>query len=154
VTEQQFWQLIAELDGSCDDDAFDRLADRLVERGVEDILGFADRLADVLHRIDLRRLADQPFRDAEAPTGPPVNGSDDAFLYARCAVVIAGRGTVEAVLDDATAFARPWDLSAEALLTVAPSAYERATGHDWQHESPTSYETGANFPGWHPEWSR
>jgi hypothetical protein len=148
VTDGEFWEMIRRLSGSADPEAVEGLTAVLARIDATAITGFADRLAEALHALDRRSLAEQPFRDTEAPDGPVVSESADGFLYARCAVVAAGREMFERVLHDESAFARPWDLGAEGLLEVAPEAYERATGREWDHVEPVSYESAANDAGW------
>jgi hypothetical protein len=151
VTGDEFWRLIDLLDGSVDDEAVERLEDALAGRDAAAIVAFADRLAEALFRLDLRVLADQPFSDLEDPGGGADWGqSADAFLYARCAVVAAGRKVFDSVLREPSEFARPWDLGAEVLLGVAPNAYGQVTGREWDHEEPVSYESGSNPEGWSP----
>jgi len=36
----------------------------------------------------------------------------------------------------------------EPLLFVAANAYEEATGEEWDHVTPVSWETGSNKAGW------
>lgn len=76
--------------------------------------------------------------------------SGDSFLYARAAVVAAGRATYEAVLHDPQVFA-PYatDLIwAESLLYVPDEAYRRHTGQEWDRNTRYSYESYSNTAGW------
>lgn len=148
MDEAEFWRLVDQLSGSASRRNIQRLMSVLERRTPGEITGFADRLALLLYTLDRRTLADQPFADSEVKNGPVLSGSADAFLYARCAVVVAGRPTFERALNVETEFARAWDLGAERLLEVAPEAYRRATGHEWDHEETVSYETGSNSEGW------
>ena len=69
----------------------------------------------------------------------------------RIATVIGGQAKArgvpyEQVLADPKTMLK--DLEFEALLTIAPEAYERATGEEYDHLSPLSYETFSNREGW------
>jgi hypothetical protein len=77
--------------------------------------------------------------------------SADTFLYARCAVVLAGRERYLQVIEDPAAFRAFTDVAsqdADLLLDVASEAYEEATGEEWSHVEPFDYETGSNQEGW------
>lgn len=77
--------------------------------------------------------------------------SDDGFLYARCAVIAAGRRRYEQVLADPTSFGGTWDTGGEALLEVAERVWEKLTGTDWEHEDPVPVWTGSNSDGGWPQ---
>lgn len=133
MTEQEFWDLIATLGGSADEDGTAGLEDELSALDASAITAFADRFAAALVALDRPEIARQTYWELGSDT--PVPPSADGFLYARAAVVAAGRATYEQVLADPTAFSREWDLDAEGLLYVASSAYEEATGQEWTHET-------------------
>jgi Protein of unknown function (DUF4240) len=145
MDRDEFWKFIDLLGARTAPAGFERLSETLKRGGTEKIFGFADQLARVLAELDRPGLARQPFRDSEDPDGPALTFSADAFLYARCAAVVAGSGVVEDILTTPAHFGRPWDLGAEALLEVAPSAYERLTGQDWEHE-PVDEPPPSSFP--------
>ena len=149
MDEDEFWDLVSLLEGRADPDGVERLTAALAQRPPEEIEGFEDQLAEALHALDTRAHFTQPVRDAEdGAVGEPLALSDDSFLYARAAVVAAGRDVYRRVAADPAAFAGTWDLGAEILLSVAEDAYEQATDLAWDHEPPVSYETGANTAGW------
>lgn len=156
----EFWQVIGSLGGRVDRMSAERLADRLANRSSDEITEFADHLADALFALDSPAHADVPIVDPTAG-GEPLSMGDDLFLYARCAVVAAGQETWKRVVADPSAMAGTWwAFDGEWLLSVAPHAYEEATGLDWTHESPRSYETGSNEAAWagalprdEPEWA-
>jgi hypothetical protein len=147
-----FWDLIDLLGGRADPDACDRLAQVLATRSKAVVIGFADRLAEALYRIDRADLAAFPHLDVTDEDGLPLPLSDDAFLYARCGVVAAGREAYARVLADPAAFcpytSREYD--GEALLYVAEDAWEALTGRPWEHVEPFDDESGANAEGWAP----
>jgi hypothetical protein len=102
-----------------------------------------------LHALDREVLFGQPIRDrGEGSDQPPIPLSDDAFLYARCAVLTSGQAAYDAVLKDPAQFATTWDLDAEALLEL-PNAVldELGADPDGRTDLP-SYETGSNALYW------
>jgi hypothetical protein len=151
MNEDEFWAAIALTGGKADEADLDRLGTHLRGLTAQDILGFQDRLSEVLWRMDLVDVARQPWRDVSEPDGlPRIPGiSADGFLYARCAAVLQGRRTVEAILADPAVFERRWDTGAESLLYLAEEAWQAATGapFDEDREGPYSYETGSNPAG-------
>lgn len=151
MDEERFWEIIAMAGGSADESALHRLWLHLRKLPDDQILGFQDRLAEVLFRLDLRPVAQQKWRDvSERSWLPRIPGiSSDGFLYARCSAVLEGPEVVRAIVADPTAFKRRWDVRAEALLNVGVEAWEAATGrtYDYSRETPFSYETGSNANG-------
>ena len=150
VTDDEFWKHIALLNGRADEPGCHRLylALRRVDAAI--VGDFQERLAEVLFHLDMRALSKQKVRDVdESRWRPRIPLSDDAFLYARCAVVAAGRAVYQGVLDDPGRFAGRWDLGAEHLLNVAPDAYKGVTGREWDWAQGTryDYETGSNPTG-------
>jgi hypothetical protein len=135
---KEFWALIEAAAGRHDDlDArVDALLDELTHRRPSDITSFADHLAQALHTLDT------PAHAAAA------EAYGDTFLYIRCAVVAAGRAAYERVRRTPAAIAAFADQDAEPLLSAAEHAYHAATGMAWEHNSPVSYETGANHQAW------
>lgn len=137
LPEDQFWELIGLLDKpleATDESAFEPLVARLAAMNLRDIKKFAESLAWMLFRLDTRAHAD-------AYAG----GSDDGFLYARCAVVVSGKAFYESVRADPTFM--PEDLDFEDLLSIIPSAWERKTGEDYDYVTGCSFETGSNPEG-------
>ena len=151
MDEAEFWKIIALARGSADELDLHRIWLQLRKTDPDAIIGFEDRLAEVLHRMDLRPIARQGWRDVSEPRWlPRVPGiSADGFLYARCAAVLQGRDVVEQIIAEPRRFKRRWDVSAEALLFIAREAWEARTGRQWDEArvSPLSYETGSNPAG-------
>ncbi|MEU1585237.1 DUF4240 domain-containing protein [Micromonospora sp. NPDC005710] len=147
MADEEFWRLVAVLGGRPevqDDGPYERLTAMLAEEPEERIIGFAETLAFTLYRLDRRVLA-----QTVPPDAPEL--SDDGFLYARCAVVVAGPTAVEAVLADPAAFARFTSVDAahaETILDVPSNAYQAATGKEWEHVEEYDYETGSNEQWW------
>lgn len=147
MTDETFWSLIDRLnwDRTGDDDlVVEPVVAALSERSVEDILSFQDILAEKLYALDTKAHAREIGEGAYQ--GSNASFSSDWFLYARSCVVANGRATFEQVLADPRKTLK--NLEFEALLYVAPKAYERRTGKDLTHVSPTSYETFSNEAGW------
>jgi hypothetical protein len=157
LDEDRFWALLGLVgDIRADDEPYAALVAELARQPVEDILGFEETLARLLHQLDRRDLGEVFAKwsadDGEAPfdeDGRPFL-SADLFLYARCAVVVAGRDAYRAVLADADRV-RPlldWEQQDEELLSVAQEAYELATGLEWAPDTKYDYETWSNESGW------
>jgi hypothetical protein len=151
MDEATFWDVVGRAQGSADEVAIHRIWLRLRQCEPSEILAFEERLAEVLHRMDLRPVARQRWRDVAEPAWlPRIPGiSADGFLYARCAAVLEGADEVAAIVADPRRFKRRWDLGAERLLSVASDAWEARTGRAWDHSHQTavSYETASNPAG-------
>ncbi len=149
MDEAQFWDVIAAAGGSADDQSIHRIWLRLRALPQDTIVGFDDRLAEVLRRLDHRVIAKQKWRDVSEPRWlPRIPGiSADGFLYARCAAVLQGPEAVAGIVEEPRRFRTRWDESAEALLYVAGEAWEAVTGRTYEHQSPINYETGRNPDG-------
>jgi hypothetical protein len=150
VTSVDFWTLIREHGGEPEPLRTRSLVDRLAAGDPARIAAFADELARAVHALDTPQHAAQEVRDATDPPGmPAVPLSARGFLRARLAVVAAGEERWRQVLADPGALSGTWSLNeADALSAVAPQAWERATGRDWDHETPVSMESGTNSAAW------
>ncbi|MFB8166338.1 DUF4240 domain-containing protein [Kitasatospora purpeofusca] len=151
---ERFWQLIELIGGepavavcATFDDGCVRLSEELAAGPVEEIAGFGERLAEALYRLDREEYGTQRAVDPELP-GESLPLSDDGFLYARAAVVAAGRAAYERVLGEPELFAAHSFRSGESLLYVHEEAYEVATGEDWDHDTRYDYESCSNREGW------
>lgn len=159
LDEGRFWELI-ELVGDirADEDPYAGLVAELASLPVEDILGFEETLARLLHQLDRQDLGDlvaawcdqDPQVHGGRPAGEPPYLSGDLFLYLRCGIVVAGREAYRAVLADVQR-AVPlldWEQQDEQLLEVGPTAFQLATGEKFDHETRYSYESWSNAEGW------
>ena len=150
MDDATFWGLIARLNWSrtgADDMVLEPLIDELARLRDGEIAGFQDTLTRKLYAIDGRAWARESGSDIW--WAEPGSLSEDGFLYARCAVVAAGRDVYERVLVDPTEM--PKNRQLEGLLYAASTAYERKTGLDASGEldmSDVSFETFANEAGW------
>ena len=149
MTWDDFWKLIATLGGRADYDSCTRLTNVLALREVQEITGFGERMAESLYRLDQERFGRLPVANMGSPDAPfPQSG--DHFLYARCAVVAAGRDVYEGVFADPSGFG-PFTapaLAGEWLLYVAQNAFEVVTGEEWDRRTQYSFESYSNRDGW------
>ncbi|MGI5240934.1 DUF4240 domain-containing protein [Dactylosporangium sp. CA-139066] len=129
IERGDLWALVAAHGGDHPD--YQGMTDELARLGPEAAEGFAEQLAQALHDIDT------PAHFAEIR---PYTVGDDSYLYARCAVVAAGKRAFDRVVRRPERFGRFVDRDAEPLLAVAPDAYERATGRPWEYTTRVSYE--------------
>lgn len=149
MTEDEFWELVASLNGQVEEAAFDQLTARLSAGAPADIVAFARRLDQVLRRLDLVALWSQQVWDTEDdPTDEPPPLDVSGFLDARAAVICAGRRRYEEVLDNPARFSGVWDFAAEMLLYVPVEAYEAATGEHWPYVLPGTerFVTASDVP--------
>ena len=98
--------------------------------------------------IDKRRLAEVPV---VLPNGTSLPQTDDHFLYARCACVLAGRETYLDVLHGAVdfdPFVDPQLQGAEALLYLAAEQFALRTGLELRAADEFPIEAGSNTLWW------
>lgn len=140
MNEDAFWQLIEDCRPTEPDPDAELLAATLTERLAQSplslVIGFAEQLSWALYRLDRKEY------------GHDLGG--DAFLYARAAVVAAGRTEFDSVLQHPSAFtsyaiAPIW---AEPLLYTPDQAYKRITEEEWDRDTRYSYESFSNTEGW------
>lgn len=146
MSEDVFWRLIGLFDWRKGEDAdavVEPAVRALAKMGAEAAMRFEDILAQKLHALDTEAHAREI---GEYAYGEDRYFSVDFFLYARCLAVAEGQASYERALSDPTAM--PRDAEFESLLYVAASAYERATGEEFDHAHPVSYETFSNTGGW------
>lgn len=151
MNDTTFWHIISLFDWTQkgDDDAVLAPAIReLASKPAAEICVFADILAEKLHAIDTREHARACYAGELNPDDGNVYISADDFLYQRCVVVANGPGLFDEVLADPTAM--PQGLEFEALLSLPENAYELATGREFEHVTPLSYESFQNTIGWKP----
>ncbi|MFF7759360.1 DUF4240 domain-containing protein [Streptomyces griseorubiginosus] len=150
MTWAAFWAQIATLNGSATQMGCQRLAEELSLRPLPDIIGFAERHAEALYRLDQEKFGMLPVADLTDRDGRSFPQSADAFLYARCAVVAAGQAIWEGVFFDVDKFA-PYtstEFDGEWLLHVPDRAYELATGKEWDRSTQYCFESYSNKDGW------
>jgi predicted DNA-binding WGR domain protein len=146
MSEDIFWRIIALLNWkrTGDDEAvIEPAVAALTQMQIDDILGFENILSEKLFALDTELHAREIGEDAFIPGK---HFSPDLFLYARCAVVVNGKSFFDSVMSDPVKM--PKDMEFESLLTVAPTAFERKTGSEFDHISRVSYESFSNQVGW------
>lgn len=151
MTESEFWDLIESFDWDelGDDEAVvEPAVEKLAAGTVDNINAFTEHLHRFLYTLDTREHA----RYAYLGEADPDNGDDyisaDDFLYTRCVVVANGREYYAEVLNDPSQM--PREMEFEHLLYVAPDAYERKTGDDYDYASGWDFESFSNKEGWAP----
>lgn len=121
----------------------------LVRAGKKVTTEFTTGMHVALFELDREDLYRRPIRDrGEDPSAPPIPLSADTFLYARCAVITAGRDTFDRVLSEPAAFEAVWDLDAEALLELPSAALDELGTETETPPGLPSYETGSNGDHW------
>ncbi len=149
MNEGAFWGLIARLDWKQtgnDDHVVEPVVKALSAMPETEIAAFHKLLTRKLHALDGRAWARES--GSHVWWGEPDKLSVDGFLYARCVVVANGREFFETVRRDPKQM--PKDMEFEALISIAPKAYERKTGREGAGELDTemSFETFSNRAGW------
>lgn len=147
MKEAAFWALISLFNwgASGDDEAVIKpVVDSLSKLNTEEIYAFEDILTEKLHALDEKKYAKEIGKYAYV--NDEQYFSVDGFLYSRCVVVANGKEFYEQILKSPVDF--PKDMDFEALLAIAPKAYEKKTGKEWEYVSKLSYETYSNKSGW------
>jgi hypothetical protein len=143
MSEDDFWVMVALLDWERQGDDKAVIASAVQElaaRPREDIRQFEEWLAFLVYQLDTKEHARNIGEDAYR--GEQELFSPDGFLYARCVVVANGKELFKAVLRDPKLM--PEDMKFEALLSIAPNAYELKTGDEFESVAAYSYETFSN----------
>lgn len=146
MTEEAFWSIIDRLDwgqGEDDDAILAPAVEALKKYSIADIHRFQDIMAEKLYSLDKQAFAEQT---GESRYGGPHHFSVDTFLYARACVVANGKDFYDRVLQDPSKM--PKEYTFEALLYLAPTAFEQKTGETWDYLPQVSYETFSNREGW------
>jgi hypothetical protein len=147
-SDSDFWHAVDLLDwDKCGDDeqVIEPAVDWLSKKSEREIISFANVLSEKLHRLDGESFARNIGLDAYQ--GPNQRFSRNWFLRVRCCVVANGQEFFQEVLTNPSNM--PKDLEFEAVLRIAPRAYERKTGQRMAHKPKYNYETFANKEGWH-----
>jgi hypothetical protein len=143
MDERACWNLVRLVDVELVEDdeyaAVGALIDALAQSGSSEIANFEEHLAQRLYALDGRRYANEAGESSD---------SGDGFLYARCFVVAQGEEHYRRVLADPSLMPKSSDQWCEALITVGPTALERASGGAGKSEITVSYETGSNRKQW------
>jgi hypothetical protein len=149
MSEEDFWAIIALLRFNSADglsEGMQRAEDMLCTLSEAHIKGFQEVLAEKLYAIDTRQHCRYCYRGELDPDNGNHYISADDFLYSRCAVVARGRLFYDVVVKYPSRM--PSGVELEDLLYLAPHAYERKTGKDFDHLTALSYESFSNLEGW------
>lgn len=145
MDENAFWQVIERCRPAAPDPDGAGLSAGLIRTLVAGplyaVIGFAEQLSWALYRLDRGQFGLQS-------TGRQLSG--DQFLYARAAVVAAGRAEYERVVIDPSRFI-PYAagrVGAESLIHVPDEAYERISGAVWDRRTRYDFESYSNAKGW------
>ena len=147
LSQDDFWDIIDLLnwDEEGNDDAVVAPAvQQLSQLSKEEILAFQEILSEKLWQLDGEKYAREIGRDSF--NGNIKQFSKDWFLAVRCCAVANGQLFYNDVLLDATNM--PKDLGFAALVTLAPSAYCRKTGENFNYKTKYSIDSCTNEKGW------
>ena len=146
-----FWKAVGTRDLKDEDDvaaALRSVSARLGDASPLDLTLFDDRLREYLFRLDRREFASI---EVALPDGTALPQTNDHFLYARCACVLAGEREFSTVLQTGSGFEKytaPVMQSAEGLLYVGQELYESRTGREFSSRSEFRLEWMSNTAGW------
>ena len=147
LSQDDFWDIIDLLnwDEEGNDDAVIAPAvQQLSQLSKEEILAFHEILSEKLYMIDGEKYAREIGRDCFK--GNIKQFSKDWFLAVRCCAVANGQLFYNDVVLDASSI--PKDLGFAALTTLAPSAYCRKTGDNFNYKTKYSIASCSNQKGW------
>lgn len=114
----------------------------LAQWGDNLIIAFAEKMAELLYRLDTREIALKTYKEAKC-------FSEDVFLYTRCQALIKGKSLYNDIVKGRKRLDE--NLEFEAILYVPMYAWSRAhkrTPEEYNYVTKVSYETGSNKEGW------
>ena len=114
----------------------------LVQWGDNLIFAFAEKMAELLYRLDTKEIAAGAYKKEEY-------FSDDEFLYIRCTALVNGKPFYNAIVNKRRKLKR--DLEFEAILYAPVCAWTRLHGKsagEYPYVTKVSYESGSNKEGW------
>jgi hypothetical protein len=147
MDESRFWSIIDALNWQeigNDSNVIQPAVDQLSELEIEDICAFSEILAEKLYQLDAACYAREIGTDAFV--GSKGSFAQNWFLYVRCCAVANGNDFYQAILKDPQQM--PKDMEFQVLLSIAPKAFKKKTGHRFNYASEFNYETFANHAGW------
>ncbi|WP_240800613.1 DUF4240 domain-containing protein [Streptomyces sp. ICN441] len=149
MTWADFWALIATLNGEATHANCRRLAQELSRRPVSYIIGFAERHAEALYRLNQEKFGTLPVIDLTARDGRPFPQSSDGFRYARCAVVAAGRAVWRASSPTRTSSFRtpPPSVTANGCCTCRMRRTSWPLARKWDRTTRYCFESYSNRDG-------
>lgn len=147
MDENEFWNIISMFDWKYegdDDKVLKRAINYLAKKSNEHIYKFHDILSKLLYDLDgieyAKNIGEDSYIDEDS------DFSADWFLYARCVVVANGSDFYYEVLNNPKEM--PEDTEFEALLYVAPEAYEKKNDDEFDYISQYDFETFSNKEKW------
>lgn len=114
----------------------------LAQWGDNLIFAFAEKMADLLYRLDTKEIAKSVYKNQEY-------FSDDEFLYIRCTALVNGKPYYNAIVNRRRKLKA--DMEFETILYVPMYAWARLHGkgaEEYCYITKVSYETGSNKEGW------
>lgn len=124
---------------------------RLAATSPEEVSLFDQWLNQRLFDLDRQAFYNAPVHLRDGKIG---RQSEDHFLYARCACVLAGRENFEGILEGGLSFSRFADTrlqSAENLLYLAEEVCEETFGMPLERLASPPLEAGSNHEFWNAE---
>ncbi|MGG0179147.1 DUF4240 domain-containing protein [Gottfriedia acidiceleris] len=147
MNDDTFWSIISlfELENAKhDEEILCPAIEKLSKTSVKDIKQFEENLAYKLYLLDTKEHAKNIGENSFSEDEP--NFSPDLFLYSRCFVVAKGQEFYELVLNNPQKMTK--NNSFEPLLSLAPEAYSKRMGKEFEYISGCDYETFSNVEGW------
>lgn len=114
----------------------------LAQWGDNLIIAFAEKMAELLYRLDTREIVLKTYKNAEC-------FSEDEFLYTRCQALINGKSLYNDIVKARKRLDE--NIEFEAILYVPMYAWARVhqrTPEEYAYVTKVSYETGSNKEGW------
>lgn len=145
MTDIDFFHFTDMLDWSKQGDdmaVLEPLISCLAQWGDSLIIAFAEKMAELLYRLDTRELAETIYKGEGYFSG-------DGFLYVRCTALINGKAYYNGVVNGKRKLKA--DTEFEAILYAPMDAWSRCHGkapEDFEYMTKYCYETGSNEEGW------
>ena len=114
----------------------------LAQWGDNLIIAFAEKMAELLYRLDTREIALKTYKNIKYFSG-------DEFLYIRCQALINGKSLYNDIVKSRKSLDE--NLEFGAILYVPMYAWVRVhkrTFEEYDYVTRVSYETGSNKEGW------
>lgn len=114
----------------------------LAQWGDNLIIAFAEKMAELLYRLDTRQIAQKTYTNIEY-------FSVDDFLYIRCQALINGKTLYNDIIKGKKRLDK--NITFEAILYVPMYAWAKVhnrTPEEYNYTTKVSYETGSNKDGW------
>ena len=147
MQDDEFWQLIDQLDWDQEGDdlqVIEPCVVALADQDKEQILAFEEALSRKLFALDGEAYAKNIGR--ESYKGKDSHFSKSWFLSARCCAVANGEEAYKEICEEPEKM--PKDLGFKALCQIAPKAFEKKMGEEFNYVSKFGKETFSNSTGW------